>query len=121
MRGRVATLGALLLFAGCAPHKTLERHELRTDTFRALLAEQLTVSLDDVVILPRDSVRPAVAARRATIRRTASTRVDAKSETAKSEAASSTPPEPRRRSPLWFLLAAAAAVFLWLSRRPCKR
>lgn len=114
---RRLAIGALLLLTGCAPHKTLERHELRADTFRAILAEQLTVSLDDIIILPRDSVRPTIAARRATVSRTAEAKVAVKSETALDATAEEEPLTTRPwRPPLWLILAIATAIILLLKK-----
>lgn len=112
---RCLAIGALVLLTGCASHQTLERHALRADTFRAILAEQLTVSLDDVVVLPRDSVSPAIAARRATISRTAEAEVAATYEsTLDTTAEDEAMPVAPWRPPLWSVLTIAAVIILLL-------
>ena len=63
MRGLLLIIPVMvLLLAGCSSaRKVEERARLeRCDTLRALLAEDLTVRLDDVVIIPPDSIRPRV-------------------------------------------------------------
>lgn len=69
---------ALLMMASCASRKHVETQRIeRCDTFRAVLAERLTVCLDDVIIVPRDTVQPLLMARRAEIHRVAAAELQA--------------------------------------------
>lgn len=120
------TLLFILLFtvASCSSSRQVTSRATvqRTDTLRALLAEQLSVCLDDVVIIPPDTVSPRIVARRATLRRQSAatvarvsglnteTRTD---ETAKKET-------PSLRAPLFSILFifAVIALFTWLLSSP---
>lgn len=119
-RVRVVLAVALSLLASCASRRVAEVHIERADTFRAVLAERLSVSLDDVIIIPPDSVRPMVVARRAEIRRVAAAEVSSAAHEQVSELRETTTEAPRVEAPpLWpLLLLLAAAVFIrWFLNR----
>lgn len=87
----------------------------RADTFRAMLAENLTVRLDDVLIVPPDTLRrPRLKAAGMELRRTATVGVEARAvaqehETANEQIAA---PAAAWRPPVWALFAAAAVAYI---------
>lgn len=121
MRRRVVIMAVLSVLAtSCASRRVADGHVERRDTFRAILAERLSVSLDDVVIIPPDSVRPVVIARRAEIRREAAVKVSSAAREQVSEHRETTTEAPRIEAPpLWpLLLLLAAVVFIrWFLNR----
>ncbi|MCM1378474.1 MAG: hypothetical protein NC044_00010 [Prevotella sp.] len=66
---RIMIVPALLAAWGCSTQKQSCHREVRTDSFRAVMSERMCVSLDDVIVLPRDSIAPIVIARRAEVKR----------------------------------------------------
>lgn len=99
-----ATAAAAAMMSGCASQKTAEStHRIeRHDTLRASLAEELSIRLDDVVIIPRDTLKPMVIAGRVELRREQSADVSiAQTEESESETREETQPPPTR--PMWKL------------------
>lgn len=76
---------ALIVVGGCASKKEIAHEQQRRDTFHAVMSEQLCLKLDDVIVLPRDSVKPVVIARRAEVTRRADAQVVRKVEEVKTE------------------------------------
>jgi len=107
----------LLASTACAPPRetaTVRRVE-RADTFRAVLAENLTVCLDDVMIVPPDTLRhPRLKAARMELHRTATAGVEARADVREHETArkQTAAPAAAWRPPVWVLLAAAAAAYI---------
>lgn len=110
---RAAIIAALIL-SGCTAHRPAPRQELRTDTFRAVIAEQMSVCLDDVLILPRDTLRPVVVARRAEVRRSSAAEIVNIADQQVMEK----PVQEIKSSPVWPLIAllALAAIIVWLKK-----
>lgn len=98
-RAVIAATVAAAMMSGCASQKTAEStHRLeRRDTLRASLAEELSIRLDDVVIIPRDTLKPLVTAGRVELRREQSADVSiAQTEESKTENREETQPAPVR-------------------------
>lgn len=104
------------MLAGCSSAKRIEQRERleRCDTLRALLAEQLTVRLDDVRIIPPDSIRPHVKVASVTLERQRAAQVQAvggelvEASVVETPAA---PPSARREWLPWALIALMAIIF----------
>lgn len=106
----------LMLLTACsgAREATSERLELRRDTLHATLAEHLSVRLDDVVIIPPDSSRPILTARKAELRRLTETEITrGEQETAHIEEHEKTE-APVKAPPLWWPLLLITAVVVIL-------
>lgn len=107
---------AAAVSSSCASPKAVEsaaRAE-RRDTLRAVLAEELKMRLDDVVIIPPDSLGPRIVAARVELRRdrgiSVSRRTEYEAETTERET-----PKPGQspwRPPIWVALAAGIGAYI---------
>ncbi len=111
---RTWIIAAALVLSGCASHRSVARQELRTDTFRAGIAEQMSVCLDDIIILPRDTIHPVVIAHRAEVKRNSVAKVVNIAD----ERVNEKPVQEIKASPVWPLLAmfALAVIIIWLKK-----
>lgn len=119
MRRILLIIGAMLLLGGCSTaKKTEQRRRLeRCDTLRAILAEELTVKLDDVRIIPPDTLRPRIKVESIVLERQRAAQVQAV-ETEQVEAVRVetpvTPPAARLNWLPWALLFALIAIIFYL-------
>ncbi|MDE6512795.1 MAG: hypothetical protein K2L05_01250 [Muribaculaceae bacterium] len=108
---------ALLAVAGCSSaRKVEERARLeRCDSLRALLAEELTVRLDDVRIIPPDSIRPRVKVAAVRIERARTAQIEAvETETGDIEKVETPEPQQPMRSllkPMALLVLIALLIY----------
>ncbi|MDE7334989.1 MAG: hypothetical protein K2N10_01590 [Muribaculaceae bacterium] len=79
MRKLLLIIPVLALLVGCSSQRKVEERARleRCDSLRALLTEELTVRLDDVRIIPPDSIRPRVKVAAVRIERARTAQVEA--------------------------------------------
>lgn len=107
---------AALAATACSTPKAIESTAAaeRRDTLRAVLAEELTVRLDDVVILPPDTLHPRIVAARVELRRDREATLSRRIAESEQTTVTKTPaprPEPWR-PPLWVALAAGVGAYI---------
>lgn len=111
---RVAVPPLLLMSTACSTHRQVEQQRVHADTIHALLAEQLSVRLDDVIIVPRDSVSPVIAARRAEVSRQTDVEVSRRKTVAEQVSEQTQTEAPRIATPpLWSVIALAIILLLF--------
>lgn len=119
----VAVAAVAIGVASCSAPRTVTTSAatLRTDTFRAVLAEQLHVCLDDVVIIPPDSVRPMLLARHVELRRQSDASISSRTaeRTDSTAIVEQSPPtsSPRTGRSAWLLMITAIAAYILGARR----
>lgn len=104
----------LLALSSCSSHRRVEERCVyeRRDTLYAVLGEELTVCLDDLRIIPPDTVRPRVEAARVRIERRRDAVVEAAAVEEATVVIEAEPASPGGESRLWFYALLAACGYL---------
>lgn len=111
---RKSVLLLVMVLSACSSHRRVDERFVyeRRDTLHAVLGEDLTVCLDDLRIIPPDTVRPRVEAVKVRIERRRDAVVDAAASQATTEVKVAQPASSRGESRLWFYALCAVCGFL---------
>ncbi len=110
---RIVILAVALILGGCCQHRQITdcvSYE-RRDTLRAVLAEDLSICLDDLRIIPPDTVRPRLEAVKVRVERRRDAVVEAAACEEKTETEVSEPAHKDEKQ-LWIYVLVAVCGFL---------